>query len=63
MTEEELSSLIEYFNSLIDVPVVLLYDSAYIDMASDGFESTRKKLEVFANANENVIILVAMSKD
>ncbi len=61
MTEEELTELIEYFNSLDDTPVVMVYDAAYIDMAKEGIDATRKKLEVFAKANENVIIIVAMS--
>ena len=61
LSTEELSQIIEYFNSLENTPVVFVYDSAYIDMARGGFVGTRKKLELFADANENVIILVAMS--
>lgn len=61
MACSELNELINYLNSLSNIPVILLYDSAYIDMASCGMEETRKKLEVFTNINENVMILVAMS--
>lgn len=61
MSEDELRELIQYFNSLENVPVVMVYDAAYIDMAKEGFDATRKKLEVFTEANENVIIIVAMS--
>ncbi len=61
MTKDELSLLIEYFNSLKDTPVILLYDAAYIDMASEGMEVTREKLKVFGEANKNIIILIAMS--
>lgn len=61
MTEDELRQLIKYFNSLEKTPVIMVYDAAYIDMAKEGFEATRKKLEVFTEANENVIIIVAMS--
>ena len=61
MSEDELRELIQYFNSLKDTPVVMIYDAAYIDMAKEGFDATRKKLEVFTEANENVIIIVAMS--
>lgn len=61
MSEEELRKLIQYFNSFENIPVVMVYDAAYIDMAKEGFEATRKKLEVFTEANENVIIIIAMS--
>lgn len=61
MTEEELNELISYFNSLQSVPVVLIYDCAYIDMSIDGINGSRKKLSVFKNAEDNVMILVAMS--
>lgn len=61
MTREELAAVIEYMNSRKGVPFVLIYDCAYMDMAVEGMKETRKKLEVFANANENIVINVAFS--
>lgn len=61
MSKDELNQLIDLLNSYKDVPVVLIYDCAYIDMSNDGFDGSREKLTAFLNANENVMILVAMS--
>lgn len=61
MSKDEINQLIELFNSYKDVPVVFIYDCAYIDMSSDGFYGSREKLTPFTKANENVMILIAMS--
>ena len=61
MSKEELEKLIALLNSYKDVPVVLIYDCAYIDMSSDGFTGSREKLTAFNSANDNVMILIAMS--
>ena len=61
MTKEELAGIIEYFNSKKDIPCVLIYDCAYMDMAVEGFKETREKMRVFLKANENILISIAFS--
>ena len=60
MTRKEMDDLIAYLNST-NVPCVLVYDCAYMDMASEGLVETRDKLKHFADANENVIISLCLS--
>lgn len=60
MTADELSELIEYLNST-QVPVVMIYDCAYMDMAVEGMYATREKLKLFTKCAENVLISVCLS--
>lgn len=60
MTEKELEELIEYLNST-NVPCVMIYDCAYMDMAVEGMYKTREKLKLFNKCAENVLISVALS--
>ena len=60
MTKEEMDALINYLNST-KVPCVLVYDCAYMDVASEGLVETREKLKEFSNANDNVVISLCLS--
>lgn len=61
MTKKELEAVIDYFNSKKDIPCVLIYDCAYIDMAVEGMKETRDKMLAFTKANENVLISITFS--
>ncbi|HKM30061.1 MAG TPA: aminotransferase class I/II-fold pyridoxal phosphate-dependent enzyme [Bacilli bacterium] len=61
MTNEELEAVISYLNSKKDVPCVLIYDCAYIDMAVEGMKATREKMLAFTKANDNVLINITVS--
>ncbi len=61
MTKAELEAVISYLNSKKDIPCVLIYDCAYIDMAVEGSKETRDKMLAFTKANENVLISIAFS--
>lgn len=60
MSDDEMLGLINYLNST-KVPCVLVYDCAYMDMASDGIKKTREKLKHFTQANSNVVICLCLS--
>ena len=60
MTNEEIDALISFLNST-NVPCILVYDCAYMDVAAEGFKKTREKLKHFRNANANVVILLCLS--
>ncbi len=60
MTNDEMRSLIEYFNST-GVPCILIYDCAYLDMSTDSEHISREKFKIFRIANENVLICAGVS--
>ncbi|MDD2492986.1 MAG: aminotransferase class I/II-fold pyridoxal phosphate-dependent enzyme [Bacilli bacterium] len=61
MTKAELEAVIDYLNTKKEVPCVLIYDCAYIDMAVEGMKKTRENMLAFTKANENILISVAFS--
>lgn len=60
MSDDEMLEVINYLNNT-NVPCVLIYDCAYMDMAAEGIKKTREKLKHFTKANENVIISLCLS--
>jgi len=61
MTQRELKEVIDFLNSKIDIPCVLIYDIAYLDFAYEGRKQTREKFPIFTKANSNIIIIIAFS--
>ena len=63
MSYEEWKNLIEIINKATEdgMPFVLLYDMAYIDYDSRGFEATRKNIRLFQNLNSSVLTILAFS--
>lgn len=60
MKDEEMNNLINYLNNT-NVPCVIVYDCAYMDMASEGINKTREKLKLFKKCNENIIVCLCLS--
>ena len=61
MKNSELASLIEYFNSKNDIPIVLLFDVAYIDFAVEGMDKTREKYVELTKCNDNIVTCICFS--
>ncbi|MDE6656850.1 MAG: aminotransferase class I/II-fold pyridoxal phosphate-dependent enzyme [Anaeroplasmataceae bacterium] len=63
MSYEEWQKLIEIINEATQdgTPFVLLYDMAYIDYDSRGFEATRKNICLFQKLNSSVLTILAFS--
>lgn len=63
MSYDEWQSVINIINeaTLDGTPFVLLYDMAYIDYDSRGFEATRKNICLFTKLNSNVLTVLAFS--
>lgn len=63
MSHEEWQSLIEIINKATEdgMPFILLYDMAYIDYDSRGFEATRKNIRLFQELNSSVLTILAFS--
>lgn len=63
MTLKEWQELIRIINDLTqdNTPFVLLYDMAYIDYDSRGFEATRENIRLFQKLNSSVLTVLAFS--
>lgn len=63
MSYEEWQELIQIINQATcdGMPFVLLYDMAYIDYDSRGFEATRKNIALFPLLNSSVLVILAFS--
>ncbi|MCM1131572.1 MAG: aminotransferase class I/II-fold pyridoxal phosphate-dependent enzyme [Roseburia sp.] len=63
MSYEEWQNLIEIINRATEdgMPFVLLYDMAYIDYDSRGFDATRKNIRLFQRLNSSVLVILAFS--
>jgi aromatic-amino-acid transaminase len=63
MSKEEWLELIEYFNSLgaKKVPVIVIYDIAYIDYSNYGKEGSREMLSLIRHTNEYVLNVLTFS--
>ncbi|MDE6047398.1 MAG: aminotransferase class I/II-fold pyridoxal phosphate-dependent enzyme, partial [Anaeroplasmataceae bacterium] len=63
MSYEEWQKLIDIINEATEdgTPFVLLYDMAYIDYDSRGFEATRKNIRLFQKLNASVLAILAFS--
>lgn len=60
LDDSEVTALISYCNSLT-VPVVLIYDIAYIDFSYLGHHKVRERFLQLAKANPNVLVTIAFS--
>lgn len=60
LSNEELQDLIDFLNTL-SCSVVLIYDCAYIDMVMNHTDSSREKLTLFKNLNDNIILNICFS--
>ncbi len=59
---EEWENLVNLINKFAkDVPVVLIYDMAYIDYHIDGLDASRKPLEKLHNLADNTLLLCMFS--
>jgi aromatic-amino-acid transaminase len=63
MSKEEWLELIEYFNSLgkNKIPVIVIYDIAYIDYSSHGKNGSRELLSLIRHTNEYVLNVLTFS--
>ena len=63
MSYEEWQKLIDIINAATEdgTPFVLLYDMAYIDYDSRGFEATRQNIRLFQKLNSSVLAILAFS--
>lgn len=63
MNYEEWQELIRIINKTTkdNTPFVLLYDMAYIDYDSRGFDATRRNIRLFQNLNPSVLVILAFS--
>lgn len=61
LTEDEWKKLIELFNGYPHNEIYMIYDIAYFDYDPRGFESARKRFEMFDKFSANVSVLIAFS--
>jgi len=63
MTEDEWRELIAFMNDLSDqnVPVVVIYDIAYLDFSNHGTEGSRNILSLICTTKENVLNVLTFS--
>ncbi|MDE5856648.1 MAG: aminotransferase class I/II-fold pyridoxal phosphate-dependent enzyme [Anaeroplasmataceae bacterium] len=63
MRYEEWQGLIDIINEATEdgTPFILLYDMAYIDYDSRGFDATRQNIRLFQRLNSSVLTILAFS--
>lgn len=63
MTEDEWRGVIDIMNELSKdgTPIILVHDMAYIDYAKQGFDYTRKNMELYKKLNDSAMVIMAFS--
>ena len=62
LSKAELEGIIAHLDELgKTIPVVLIYDIAYLDYADSKYEDTRNRFKTFLNVNSSMLITIAFS--
>lgn len=60
LTKEEIQTIVHYLNSQ-SVPILLIYDAAYLDFSFEDRDLVRTKFQMFSQLNENIAVGIAFS--
>lgn len=63
MSPQEWVAVVDYFNGLAlrKIPVILLYDIAYLDYADDAYEDTRDRFQILNQLVGNTLVVITFS--
>ncbi|MGD9887216.1 MAG: pyridoxal phosphate-dependent aminotransferase, partial [Bacilli bacterium] len=60
LTKEEILKIVNFLNSQ-SIPILLIYDAAYLDFSFEDRDFVRTKFQLFNQLNENIVVGIAFS--